>query len=979
MGAALTPGTLRCKSVGVLLPLMVAQLLIASRSASASSATDPRRDEAWRIMRQARHAVYTGTDAPLQREWIAAAHRNRNDRRALLGLAELARLHYQYASADSLYRLASAVPPVDSDYIAASSIGMAATRALGSAPDSAIGLFERARAAARAAGDSELVAQALLGLVQLRSRRDGAKIGLQLARAARAALVNPPVDEAAQLECTEGAFADRMGDSTARTRALRGRAAARRAGAINAWAACDILLAQIEERAGAFDRAARDAAESRDLFRKSHDLVGVTQASQWLGYLLAERGYYTEATANLELALRDAQVTQYSRVEAWARFDLAAYVYTPLGDLEAAHAEAARAQVLHARQGDMWGVANDKKLEGLLLASEGRLDEACAQLAAAVVAFRRAGIMFNSVEPLRLLAVANMRAGRLDSAERVLDDATRLAASSAIHGWNDELPLHRARLAFLRGDPLAAESLLHAGRTVDAWRRGDGTDLWTLPTAVLEAQIALRLHRVSTADSAVAFVSSEIARRRTGETKADLRAGLAQLNGDWGVGLSDAYPELVAGLVSAGHVAAAFRFIESVRAREIADAALRSIGRMKDSAAALAGFRRLSAMAPVLDLREARRRLGPDDATVVLTLGLAGAPTTAIVVMSDSAFAISLAGRAELAPLIDRYLHVAPTGIEPIALSRQLGAALLEPIARALPARVTRLRISPDGELYRVPFDALRLSGDRYAVERFAISISPSATVAAVLSALPRTRDGSRVVAVGDPAFHATAGVVQAGSIRGSITRRFGGVTLARLPRSAEEARRVATYAPSSIVLTRGAATKQALESTDLASVAVLHFATHALVDPRGQAGTALALTPSGSDDGFLTTSEIAALPLNGALVVLSACESLGGQILGGEGLRGLSEPFLEAGARAVVVTQWSIGDRSVLPIVDRFYGSMAAGASVGDALRQAKLTAMRAGGRFADWAAFTVIGDASMHPSLRPPRSTRAVVPARP
>jgi len=916
-------------------------------------------------MRQAQRAVHTATDAPLERAWNAAVHRNPSDRRAVLGLAELARLHYHYALADSLYRRASIIPPVDSDYVAAAALGMAAERALGSAPDSAILLFERARTAASAAGDSEMVAQALAGLVQLRSRREGAKIGLQLARAARAAVANPPVDEAAQLECLEAAFADRMGDSTARARALHGQALARHAGAVNAWASCDILVAQIEERANAFGRATRDAAESRDLFQKSHDLVGVAQASQWLGYLLAERGYYTDATTNLELALRAARVTQYSRVEAWARFDLAAYVYTPLGDLERAHAEAARAQVLHARQGDMWGVANDKKLEGMLLESEGRLDDAAAQFAAAVVAFRHAGIMFNSVEPLRLLAVASMRAGRLDSAARALDDATRLAASSAIHGWSDELPVHRARLALLRGDPLAADSLLHTARSAAAWRRGDGSDLWTLPTAVLEAQIALRRHRVSVADSAVTFVSSEIARRRTGETNADLRAGLAQLNGDWGIELSDTYPELIAGLVSGGRVAAAFRFIESIRAREIADAALRSIARMTDSTAALAGFRRLAAATSVVELRDARRRLAPDEATVVLMLGLAGAPTTAIVLISDSSFAISLAGRDQLAPLIDRYLRVAPTGIEPIALSRQLGAALLDPIVRALPPRVTKLQISPDGELYHVPFDALRLADDHYAVERYAISLVPSATVAQVLAAAPRATNARRLVAVGDPDFHVSSGG-QSGLVRGADTTRFGGLTLARLPQSAEEAKRVAAYGRASVVLTRGGATKQALAS-DLASVGVLHFATHALVDPRGQSRTALALAPSGTDDGFLTTSEIALLHLHGALVVLSACESLGGQILGGEGLRGLSEPFLEAGALAVVVTQWSIGDRSVLPFVDRFYAGMANGASVGDALRQSKLAAIRAGGRFADWAVFTVIGDASMHPPLRP------------
>ena len=92
-------------------------------------------------------------------------------------------------------------------------------------------------------------------------------------------------------------------------------------------------------------------------------------------------------------------------------------------------------------------------------------------------------------------------------------------------------------------------------------------------------------------------------------------------------------------------------------------------------------------------------------------------------------------------------------------------------------------------------------------------------------------------------------------------------------------------------------------------------------------------------------------------------------EVLGGEGLRGLAEPLFEAGARAIVVTHWSIGDRSVLPFVDRFYAAMARGRAVGDALRETKLAAIHDGARISDWAAFTVIGDASMHPSLKPRR----------
>ena len=215
------------------------------------------------------------------------------------------------------------------------------------------------------------------------------------------------------------------------------------------------------------------------------------------------------------------------------------------------------------------------------------------------------------------------------------------------------------------------------------------------------------------------------------------------MRSDWG-GLSESYPELVAGLVAGGRVASAFRFIESVRAREIASATLRTIARMTDSSAALAEFRRMPMSAEYVGLDDVRQRMPRDEAFITLALGVAGAPTTAIVVTSDSAFTLALSPRDVVSPLIERYLRVAATGTEPIALGRQLGSALIQPIARVLPARIVRLSISPDGDLFRVPFDALRLSDDRYAIERFAISLVPSATVARMSRALPASLGATR-------------------------------------------------------------------------------------------------------------------------------------------------------------------------------------------------------------------------------------------
>ena len=952
----------------MILALAIAAVLSARAGSSVRKPAPAPAMDAWRVMQDAQHAVETGSDARFERQWRAVAVRDPSDRRAVLAEAMLALLRYQYERADTLFNQLLRQEHGSSQYTAAAHLGMALWRAIGSGAARADTLLDQARVEALAANDWHTAFEALVNLAKLRDRRAGPKAAMELAKQARAIADHPDDEQLAQLLCMEGTFAEQLGDTTGRAKLFEGIRVARRGGAVRELGACDLLLAQVVERGGYFDIAERRADEAVHLFERAHYTLGLATASQWLGYARLERGEFAPARLDLERAVRAARTTRFTGVEAWARGDLAD-LYFALGDNAAARDEAERAAELHQAYGDLWGLAVDLQFQGFVAQARGQLDAACAKYAQSVAAFRRAGIAFNAVGVLRLLALSHMSAGRLDSAQHALDEATRLGRASANVGWESELPVHLAHLAMLRGDFHIADSLVALARprfTATA----DVADLPVLQFTLIEAQLALREHRMATADSAVTFLSAAITERRRVTTDADLRAGLAQLRAGWG-GLSESYPELIAGLAAGGRLNSAFRFIESVRAREITEATLRRIARLNDSSAALAEFRRLTATGASVTLDEARRRMPRDAALVVLTLGTGGAPTTAIIVTSDSAMSVLLPASDVVAPLIERYLRVASTGGEPVAVGRQLGAALLDPIVRVLPARVTRLQISPDGDLVRVPYDALRLADDRYAVERYAISLVPSATAARVFEAMPAATGATTLLAVGDPTFRVGAGLRRrdASTRLAGDSSRFGSVTLARLPRSADEARRIAIYGNPSVVLTRGDATEAGVRGVDWKRVGVAHFATHALVDNEGQARTALALAPAGADDGFLTTSEIASLHLNGPLVVLSACESLGGQILGGEGLRGLTGPLFEAGARAIVVTHWSIGDGSVLPFVDRFYAAMASGESVGDALRHTKLIAIHEGARIADWAAFTVIGDASMHPLLRPRR----------
>lgn len=98
-----------------------------------------------------------------------------------------------------------------------------------------------------------------------------------------------------------------------------------------------------------------------------------------------------------------------------------------------------------------------------------------------------------------------------------------------------------------------------------------------------------------------------------------------------------------------------------------------------------------------------------------------------------------------------------------------------------------------------------------------------------------------------------------------------------------------------------------------LADYRVVYFATHGLVagDIKGLAEPSLALTippePSDLDDGLLTESEVAQLKLNADWVVLSACNTAAGDKPGAEALSGLARAFFYAGARALLVSHWSV------------------------------------------------------------------------
>jgi CHAT domain-containing protein len=170
--------------------------------------------------------------------------------------------------------------------------------------------------------------------------------------------------------------------------------------------------------------------------------------------------------------------------------------------------------------------------------------------------------------------------------------------------------------------------------------------------------------------------------------------------------------------------------------------------------------------------------------------------------------------------------------------------------------------------------------------------------------------------------------------------------------------------------------TAAAVQRTDLKGYRILHFATHALLpaELRCQDEPAIVTSaPTGAVNAtgaLLTTSNIVSLNLDADLVILSACNSGGpGGSTAGESLSGLARAFFYAGARALLVTHWSVNDQAaaylVVDTLHRLQTAPQAGLAV--ALQQSELSMLNAAGHGMPaaiahpffWAPFAVTGDA--------------------
>jgi len=268
---------------------------------------------------------------------------------------------------------------------------------------------------------------------------------------------------------------------------------------------------------------------------------------------------------------------------------------------------------------------------------------------------------------------------------------------------------------------------------------------------------------------------------------------------------------------------------------------------------------------------------------------------------------------------------------------QQLYEYLIQPISHLLPLDPSvPVVFIPHGDLFLVPFTALQDLAGRFLIEKYTILTAPSIQVLDLTFRQRKEvekqgwKDNEKIDAlvVGNPSMPIMPLTDPPKQLR-------------KLPAAAVEATVIASSFNTQPIL--GAAATKANVVKQAPKARLIHLATHGLLDDIRQLGVpgAIALSPSGEDNGFLTAGEILELRLNAELVILSACVTGLGKITG-DGVIGLSRCLMAAGVSRIVVTLCSVNDLSTAFLMIKFHENLKSASEfeaggVANALNQAQ------------------------------------------
>jgi tetratricopeptide (TPR) repeat protein len=712
---------------------------------------------------------------------------------------------------------------------------------------------------------------------------------------------------------------------------VHGRTPQQLAGVLNSMGIEYAAVGRLSDAAAAYE-------EGLALARK---LADTSTTAVLISNLAALRSY----TGRLDLAI-DLMTESLRSARALADSSSIGYALTSLGDYYRRVGERAQARV--------------------------SLTEALAISSTQMPAVQRVGALLNL--GLVDLADGSVRAGRA-----TLEQALPLADQGGFGLERFEIHLALSRLAIGRRDLLAARRSARAARAIADSLGSPDVELRALELEGLLREAEGRVDAPPSFLAAIDLLESWRGRLALG----DLRLGLAEPR--WSV-----YEGAVRTLLARGQVEEAFLVTERARARRLLEVlAERNPGPESSPAAALTQRLRerfeersgvTDSAARALDreiaaLTDSIRSMEADDPTrhprpasleriratllsergsAVLSVFWGDSAVYGWWLTSDTVVGSRLGSATALGPPLD-FLRDAVVRRGPDPAWRAPAHRVYRDLLSGFDVSgATAIFALVDGPLARVPLEVLLPSPIGLPLgATHRIQYGPSASVLAALAAAPQPTGWARaVLAVGNPSSRAGPARPRPPDARSE--------SRPELPFAEREARGIVELhrGGGADLLIRGGATVERWLAQRPERYRYLHFAAHARADDREPEGSRLFLA-----DRDLDLPAIRRLSLTADLVTLSACETALGRQVRGEGVIGLAQAFLMAGARRTVVTLWSVADRTTADFMIDFYRELGGGtgpAAALTAVRRRWIEANGSGSHPASWAPFILLGEGS-------------------
>lgn len=143
----------------------------------------------------------------------------------------------------------------------------------------------------------------------------------------------------------------------------------------------------------------------------------------------------------------------------------------------------------------------------------------------------------------------------------------------------------------------------------------------------------------------------------------------------------------------------------------------------------------------------------------------------------------------------------------------------------------------------------------------------------------------------------------------------------------------------------------------------ILHLAMHTIMDDQNPMYSKMAFTQNNDsiEDGFLNTYELYNMKLNSRMAVLSSCNSGSGKMQRGEGVMSLARGFIYSGCPSIIMTLWSVEDKSGVKLMTSFYENLLKGKTKSESLQLSKIKFIEEADQLKAhpyfWSGYVVIG----------------------